>query len=145
MLQRFFDFLGLAGTVDEQAQGFITLAKQNPDWATKAIIKFLPTDKLENNTMSQSTIANYLKPIKLLCEVSEVAEMHSKCKKISRFVRRAPKGTEIIETRTFFFSLLLFCLLAAKDCDSTILFWCVCIFLYAPLGEIFSEFKSVHI
>jgi hypothetical protein len=86
MLQRFFDFLGLAGTLDEQAQGFIKLAKQNPDWVTKAIIRFLPTDKLENGTMSQSTIANYLKPIKLLCEVYEVSEMHSKWKKISRFV-----------------------------------------------------------
>jgi hypothetical protein len=82
MLQRFFDFVGLAGTLDEQAKEFIVRAKQNPDWATKAIIKFLPRDKLENGTMSQSTIANYVKPIKLLCE----DEVHLSWKKISRFV-----------------------------------------------------------
>lgn len=84
MLKRFFDSLGLVGTLDEQTQEFITRAKRNPNWATTVIIKFLPTDRLENGTMSQSTVANYVKPIKLLCEIYEVQLPWKK--KILRFV-----------------------------------------------------------
>lgn len=95
ILERFFGFINLKGTLDDQTQEFITQAKKNPEWARQGIIKFLilQNDRVERGEISPSTVQNYYKPIKALCALYDIP-LSSKI--ISRFI---PDGPNVADDR----------------------------------------------
>lgn len=92
-LKPFFEFLKLEGSPKQCARAFIDQAKRDPAWATFRINEYLHAQKLraENNEISESTLANYWKPVKLLCEESDVLLNWKK------IMRRIPKGLSYAE------------------------------------------------
>ena len=70
-----FDFLGLAGNLDEQAQQFITLCKEGDTASVQdKIIGFISyqVQRAQKGEISLSTIPNYLKAMKLFCEMNDI-------------------------------------------------------------------------
>ena len=57
------------GTLREKATRFAELAKKDTTWATLQIASYMNYQKTraDNNEISQSTLPNYFKPIKLFC------------------------------------------------------------------------------
>jgi hypothetical protein len=68
-----FDFLGLHGALHEQAREFITLYKEGSvTLVQNRIMEFLSyqVQRSHRGEISQATIPNYLKAIKLFCEMT---------------------------------------------------------------------------
>jgi hypothetical protein len=82
-----FTFLGLTGNLDEQVKQFMTLYKEGA--AVRAakvqekIIGFISyqVQRAQKGEISFSTIPNYLKTLKLFCEMNDI---HVSWRKISR-------------------------------------------------------------
>ncbi len=89
-LEKFFDSLGLEGiTIEEKSKKFVYLAKEKGnDWVFNAILKFMQfqLDRANRKEITGSTVRNYLKSIKLFCEM---ADFQITWKKISRGLPRA--------------------------------------------------------
>jgi hypothetical protein len=91
-----FDFLGLAEGLDDQAKQFITLCKEeNMATVQQTVIEFISYQILrsQKGEISLSTIPNYLKAMKLFCEMNDI---HLSWKKISRGV---PRGRQAANDR----------------------------------------------
>ncbi|MGH9982543.1 MAG: hypothetical protein ACRD8W_01135 [Nitrososphaeraceae archaeon] len=91
-----FDFLGLHGAVHEQAREFMTLYKEGSVTLIQSrIMEFLSyqVQRSHRGEISQATIPNYLKAIKLFCEMNDVPITW---KKISRGI---PKGRQAANDR----------------------------------------------
>lgn len=74
-LIKFFDFIGTPGeTVSNRCALFEQKCKDDPRWVHLAIINFLQSQKLrvERKEITGATIRNYMKAIKLFCEMSEI-------------------------------------------------------------------------
>ena len=83
-----FDFLGLPGNLDEQAMLFMTLCKEGGTRVIQnKIIEFISyqVQRSQKGEISLSTIPNYLKAMKLFCEMNDI---HVSWKKICRGVPR---------------------------------------------------------
>jgi len=68
--------MGIEGeTVEEKAKNFVVRAKEDPQWAAATIWSYLQRQKerAERGEISYSTLPNYWKPPKLLCEMNDVA------------------------------------------------------------------------
>jgi len=68
--------MGIEGeTVEEKAKNFVARAKEDPQWAAATIWSYLQRQKerAERGEISYSTLPNYWKPLKLLCEMNDVA------------------------------------------------------------------------
>ena len=79
-----FDFLGLVGNLDEQAKQFMTLCKEEGTVSVQnKIIGFISyqVQRARKGEISLSTIPNYLKAMKLFCEMNNI---QVSWKKISR-------------------------------------------------------------
>ncbi len=88
-LDLFFKFIQLDGvTVDGRAKAFASRAKSDLDWVTNEIMTYMRSQKerAEKGEISESTISNYYKPIKLFCEMNDIM---LNWKKITRGL---PKG-----------------------------------------------------
>jgi integrase len=103
-LRRFFDFLGLntQGTIDKRYNLFAEMGKANPSWVFSGVIQFLQFQKerVEKGEVSGATLKNFVKPIKLFCEMSDIPVPWKKIarglQKIRRFAdHRAPTLEEI--------------------------------------------------
>ena len=91
-----FDFLGLAGNLDEQAKEFMTLCKEGGTASVQdKIIGFISylVQRAQKGEISLSTIPNYLKAMKLFCEMNDI---YVSWKKISRGV---PRGRQAANDR----------------------------------------------
>jgi integrase len=91
-----FDFLGLVGNLDEQANQFVTLSKEGGTVSLQdKIIGFISyqVQRVQKGEISPSTIPNYLKAMKLFCEMNDI---HLSWKKISRGV---PRGRQAANDR----------------------------------------------
>jgi integrase len=91
-----FDFLGLHGALHEQAREFITLYKEGSvTLVQNRIMEFLSyqVQRSHRGEISQATIPNYLKAIKLFCEINDIPVSW---KKISRGV---PRGRQAANDR----------------------------------------------
>jgi hypothetical protein len=84
----FFNYLKLQGSLREQAKIFANQAKKDYSWATYQINEYMRHQRAraESKEISESTLPNYYKPIKLFCEENDIV---LNWKKISR---RIPKG-----------------------------------------------------
>jgi integrase len=87
-LDVFFKFIELDGTIQEKTNYFVNKARGDIQWAFANIMKFITYQKerADRGEISEATISNYYKPIKLLCEMNDVILVW---KKISRGM---PKG-----------------------------------------------------
>ena len=70
----FLDYLGLQGTLVEQAKQFWLKAKENTKWAEDGLMLFIQFQKGRANAheISNSTIPNYYRATKLFCEMNDI-------------------------------------------------------------------------
>jgi hypothetical protein len=103
-LRKFFDFLELnrQGTIEERCNLFAVKAKKDSNWVFVNILKFLNFQKnrVEKGEITGATLKNFVKPIKLFCEMSDISVPWKKIArglpKIRRFADdRAPTIEEI--------------------------------------------------
>lgn len=79
-LARFFEFANVDGdTLNAQCASFERKGRVDPQWATLMIIKFLQSlkQRVECKEISGATVRNYIKAIRLFCEMSEWFRMHT--------------------------------------------------------------------
>lgn len=91
-----FEFLGLTGNLDEQAKQFMTLCSGGSMVPVQSkIIEFISYEvqRVQKGEISLSTIPNYLKAMKLFCEMNDI---HVSWRKISRGV---PRGRQAANDR----------------------------------------------
>jgi hypothetical protein len=88
-LNKFFDFLQLYGaTPEEKSKCFIMKARErDTQWIFSSVLKFMQfqLERVHKREISGSTINNYLKSIKLFCEMADIS---IPWKKISRSSQR---------------------------------------------------------
>jgi integrase len=95
-LAKFFDFIELAGsTLDGKARIFAKRSKIDSNWAFNNILKFIQfqNDRVNNKEITGATVRNYVKSIKLFCEMSDLP---IPWKKITRGL---PKGKKYADDR----------------------------------------------
>jgi hypothetical protein len=87
-LAKFFDFIGLQGTIEERAEAFAERGKKEPDWVFVNILRFAQVQKerVEKGEISPATLRNYIKAVKLFCEMNDVT---IRWKKITRGLPKA--------------------------------------------------------
>jgi integrase len=91
-LKMFFDYLGLNGTVQEQARQFLMKAKTDLQWTQDMLMQFIcyQNERVRRGELSPSTIPNYYRATKLFCEMNDV--MNLSWKKIARGLSRVRKA-----------------------------------------------------
>jgi hypothetical protein len=94
-LKNFFDFLGYGGDLTSQAKLFIVAANRNgKNWVFANLMKFLTFQKerVERGEITNATVRNYYKPLKLFLEMNDI---ELSWKKISKGVPRGRRhGTD---------------------------------------------------
>ena len=74
-LSKFLEYVNLEGKyVEEQAKEFVRKSNNNKNWAFNIIVRFLQlqTDRFNRKEISGSTVRNYMKAIKLFCEMADI-------------------------------------------------------------------------
>jgi hypothetical protein len=97
-LAKFFDFIGLELGVKEIGQRagvFAKRGKENSNWVLNNVLKFVQyeKDRADRKEISAATIRNYVKSIKLFCEMADIAVPW---KKITRGI---PAGKKYADDR----------------------------------------------
>ena len=96
-LDRFFRFINLQGnTIQERCRSFAEIAKKdNNKWVLNNVLRFLQIykEKVEKKEISGATLRNYVKSIKLFCEMNDIL---IPWKKITRGL---PKGRKFADDR----------------------------------------------
>jgi integrase len=90
-LARFLDFAGIQGiTLEDRAKKFASCGKKDSEWAFQNIIRFIHCQKkrVEQKEITSSTVRNYVKAIKLYCEMADV---FISWKKITRGLSRVKR------------------------------------------------------
>jgi integrase len=88
-LAKFFDFIGFTeGTMEERAKTFTERGNKQPEWVFVSILRFAQTQKerVSNGEISPGTLRNYIKAIKLFCEMNDIVIVW---KKITRGLPKA--------------------------------------------------------
>ena len=92
-LAKFFDFLGIEGsTVEDKNKKFIDRLQveennnNNKQWVFNNLIRFMQfrLDKVNKKEITIATVRNYVKSIKLFCEMADIQSQ----KKITRGLPR---------------------------------------------------------
>ena len=88
----FLDFLGLGGSLKEQAEEFLNNAKRDPEWVQENLIQFVShqNDRAKRGEISVSTIPNYYRARKLFCEMNDIVLGWKKIARGMARVRRLP-------------------------------------------------------
>jgi hypothetical protein len=68
----FLDYLKLEGALEKQAKQFLSKARNDIQWAEENFMRFIDFQKerVKRGDISESTISNYYKATKLLCEMN---------------------------------------------------------------------------
>lgn len=71
-LKIFFDFLKLEEPIEQQAKQFLMKTKQDFQWAQHNLFRFMvfQQERVKQGKISEATVPNYYKAIKLFCETS---------------------------------------------------------------------------
>jgi hypothetical protein len=82
-LSCFFEYIGLTGTIEEQARLFARKGSQDSNWAFNCILKFVKhqLERVNRKEIRPGTLRNYVKSIKLF---SEMADLQISWKKITK-------------------------------------------------------------
>ena len=101
-LEKFFDFLGMEGaTVEEKSKSFIKRIQleentsNNNQWIFNSLIKFLQfhIDRVNRKEITGATVRNYVKSIKLFCEMADIPIAWKK------ITRGLPRGKNYADDR----------------------------------------------
>jgi hypothetical protein len=98
-LAKFLDFIGIVQggttTLEGRARAFAKKGKEDNIWALNNILKFVQfqKDRVDKKEITGATLRNYVKSIKLFCEM---ADMPIPWKKITRGL---PKGKKYADDR----------------------------------------------
>lgn len=95
-LDRFFRFIAIPGsTIEERCKIFVEKGKNNNNWVLYDIRKFLQFQKerVEKKEISGATLRNYIKSIKLFCEMNDILIPWKK------LTRGLPKGKKYADDR----------------------------------------------
>ena len=74
-LGKFLDFLGLEGaTIQEKSITFVEMAKKDSNWTFNSILRFVQfqNNRVLKKEITSATVRNYVKSIKLLCEMADL-------------------------------------------------------------------------
>ena len=87
----FLDYLGLKGSLVEQAEQFYLTASKDPQWCEQSLMAFVEYEKerAKRGEIADCTIPNYYRATKLFCGMNDI-ELN--WKKISRGLPRAGKA-----------------------------------------------------
>ena len=88
---KFFEFIGIDGkTIEERARNFVIIAKDDNTWAFNSVMKFtyFQRQRVDRKEISGATVRNYVKSIKLFCEMADIP---IQWKKITRGLPRGKK------------------------------------------------------
>jgi hypothetical protein len=75
-LGKFLDFLNLQGTLEEdKARSFAKKARNDNAWAFNSILKFMQLlkERFNQKEITAGTIRNYVKSIKLFCQMADIS------------------------------------------------------------------------
>jgi integrase len=96
-LDKFFDFVGVEGeTTEEKSIKFVEMARlQGIKWVFNVVLNFMlyQVNRVENKEIVASTVQNYKKSVKLLCDL---ADIEISWKRISRGL---PRGKSFADDR----------------------------------------------
>ncbi|HXX05499.1 MAG TPA: hypothetical protein VEJ68_01615, partial [Candidatus Bathyarchaeia archaeon] len=95
-IQNFFDFLGLEGTIQEQAEILLSDIKKNQEgWITSKMMDYIQFHKAraEKGEIAFSTVRNYYKPVKLFLEMNDIQVVWKK------IIRGLPRGRKFADDR----------------------------------------------
>jgi hypothetical protein len=89
-LVKFLDFLGYQGTKEDKARAFAAQAKADPVYAFNSVLKFFQRkrEQIDRKEIAIGTVRNYVKSIKLFCDMADV---HVPWAKIARGLPRAKR------------------------------------------------------
>ncbi|HJT85174.1 MAG TPA: hypothetical protein VJ697_11895 [Nitrososphaeraceae archaeon] len=90
-LEMFFDFIKIPGeNLEERCLTFVNKGKDNVNWVFTSILKFVLfyKQRIDKKEISGATLINYLKAIKLFCEMSDIS---INWKKITRGLSRGKR------------------------------------------------------
>jgi hypothetical protein len=90
-LEMFFDFIKIPGeNLEERCLYFVNSQKDNVNWVFTNILKFVlfHKERIHKKEISGATLINYLKAIKLFCEMSDIS---INWKKITRGLSRGKR------------------------------------------------------
>jgi len=96
-LDRLFHLINVQGnTIQERCRSFAEIAKKDNKWVLNNILKFLQIykERVERKEISGATLRNYVKTIKLFCEMNEIL---IPWKKITRGL---PRGRKFADDRS---------------------------------------------
>jgi hypothetical protein len=67
-LKMFYDFLGLPGSLEEQASDFLEKARKNAQWAQDSIIVFIDfhMQRVRRKELAAGTLKNYYRAVRCL-------------------------------------------------------------------------------
>jgi len=95
-LGKFFDFIRLEGaTIEDKSRVFVEIARKDGNWAFNNIIRFIQfqNSRVIQKEISGATVRNYVKSIKLFCDM---ADLIIAWKKITRGL---PRGRRYADDR----------------------------------------------
>jgi hypothetical protein len=93
-LGKFFDFIGLEGsTIEERSRAFVEMARKDSNWTFNNILRFIQfqNSRVIQKEISGATVKNYVKSIKLFCDM---ADLPVAWKKITRGLPRGRRYTD---------------------------------------------------
>jgi len=96
-LEKFFQFVGINGTLEDMAKSFVIEAKERGDsWVFANMMNYMTFQKerVERSEIAAASIKNYYKPIKLFLEMNDI---NLSWKKISRGL---PRGRRYANDRS---------------------------------------------
>jgi integrase len=72
--EKFLDYLALEGTFEDKALSFYKKAIETPQWLTNKLVEFAQYQKqrAQKGEISESTIPNYFKAVKLFCVMNDI-------------------------------------------------------------------------
>jgi len=89
-LKLFFDFIGLGGTLNEQAIEFLKRCKADINSEQDSLLRFFDfhKERVRRKELAAGTVKNYYRAVKLFCEMNDLS---LNWKKISRGLPRVKK------------------------------------------------------
>lgn len=89
-LIKFLDFLGYQGTKEQKARAFAERARRDPIYGFNSVLKFfqIKREQIDKKQMAIGTVRNYVKSIKLFCDM---ADLQIPWAKIARGLPRAKR------------------------------------------------------